>query len=160
MTKLVQVWSGDPTYGSPKEGVFYMERPYTPEQWDEHVWNRAKRWNTALRAKGMIQTTGFDIKGPFAFLDVGRRDMSHEHEGDDEWVLIGWFKRADGKPGIVSMSEIEDRREMAKRYGLVPAEPIRGEVAPKPVLLVADEMGEYNDPNHLNEAGIAEESMS
>lgn len=158
MTKLVQVWSGHPTYGSPKEGVFYMERPYTPKQWDTHVWDRAKRWNTAMRAKGMEQTTGFDIKGPFEFLDVGRRDLSPEHEGDDEWALIGWFKRADGKPEIVPMSEIEDRREMALRYGLTPAEPIRGDVAPKLVPLMADEMSEYRDPNGLNEGGVLEES--
>lgn len=151
---LVTVWRGDPTYGNPCEGVFYMEPPYTYEQFERHSKDRAKRWSDAMVAKGQRQTSKFDVKGPFQFLDVGRRDLSPEHEGDDEWVLVAWFK---GGPEVLPMGEVEDRRLMAQRYGMAPPEPLRrGEIAAKVSPTLADEMTEYRDPNGLTEAGLAE----
>lgn len=152
---LVTVWRGDPTYGNPCEGVFYMEPPYTYEQFERHARDRAKRWRDAMAAKGQTQTSKFDVKGPFAFLEVERRDLSPEHEGDDEFVLVAWFKS--DKPEVLPMGEIEDRRLMAQRYGIEPPQPLRhGEMPARVTPLVADEMNEYRDPHGLTEAGLAE----
>ncbi len=156
MTKLVQVWSGDPTYGNAREGVFYMEPPYNYDQFSTHSRQMAKRWVDGM-LDSMHQTSKFKIEGPFRFLDVGRRDMSPEHEGDDEWVLIAWFKN--DKPELLPMGEVEDRRLLAQRYGIYPPEPLRyGDPVAKVTPLMADEMDEYMDPNGLNEAGVLEES--
>ncbi len=156
MTKLVQVWSGDPTYGNAREGVFYMEPPYVYGQFKTHAHQMAKRW-TGNMPDSVKQTSKFKVEGPFRFLDVGRRDLSPEHEGDDEWVLIAWFK--DDNPTFLPIGEIEDRRLLAQRYGLKPPEPLRyGEPVARVTPLVADEMDEYMDPNGLNEAGVLEES--
>ena len=155
MTKLVQVWSGDPTYGDPREGVFYMEPPYNYDQFQTHSRQMAKQWVDGMPETAR-QTSKFKIEGPFQFLDVGRRDMSPEHEGDDEWVLIAWFK---SEPRWATMGEVEDNRLMALRYGLKPPEPLRyGEPAARATPLIADEMDEYRDPNGLNEGGVLEES--
>ena len=156
MSKLVTVYRGHPRYGSPMEGVFYMEPPYVYDQFETHSRQMAKRWLSGM-PDSVHQTSKFDVKGPFRFLDVGRRDLSPEHEGDDEWVLIAWFK--DDKPEILPMGEIEDRRLMAQRYGYRPPAPLlRDEPAPKLTPIMADEMGEYRDPNGLTEAGLVEGS--
>jgi hypothetical protein len=150
---LVKVWDSNPTFGDPFEGVFYMEPPYSYEQFERHARDRAKRWIERMAGRGYGQHSRFKVQGPFQFLDVGRRDLTPEREGDDEWVLVAWFKR--DRPEILPLGEIEDRRLMAQRYGITPPEPLRrSDPTPGVRALEASELGAYRDPHGLNEAGL------
>ena len=52
--------------------------------------------------------------------------------------------------------EIETRRQLIARYGIVPPEPVRNvDPAPGVNLPWADEFGEYRDPFGRNEAGVS-----
>lgn len=151
---LVAIWHSHPKWGDPKEGVFYMEPPYTVDQLEREKAKRGVQWLNYLTGRGFIPTTRPEFKGPFGFEDVGRHDFGENRRGDDEYVIVCWFKR--DKPEVLPVDEIDTRRQLAMRYGDVPPEPVRYMDTPKPGVNRpwADEFGTYRDPNGLNEAGV------
>ena len=151
---LVAVWHSHPKWGDPMEGVFYMERPYTPAMRDLAFENRGVMWLKSQSARGFRPTTRPQFVGPFDFEHKGRHDLSENRRGHDEFVIIAWFKRE--KPEVLPVDEIDMRRQLAQRYGLTPPEPVRYMDTPTPGVSLpwVDEFGPYRDPNGLNEAGV------
>lgn len=156
MSKLVAVWSSDPTYGDPYEGVFYMKPPYHSDQLLANAENRTGRWVKKMALGGMKLTTRPDLRGPFKFGSTERRDMSEDRREDDEWVIVAWYKRE--KPIEITTEEYDRRRQLALRYGMTPRDPAithRENLQPLGVVATpkADEMGTYIDPSGRDASG-------
>ena len=159
MSKVVAVHSSDPTYGDPYEGVFYMKPPFERVDVERHAEQSGRRWVKQMATQGLVMTATPALRGPFDFMHTERRSMDDGRADEQEFVLLGWFKR--DRPLILPMDEIARRRELALRYGLRPDVPVvthHGEPAPKRGTVLADEMAEYHDPSGLNEAGLKEAS--
>jgi hypothetical protein len=158
VSKLVAVWHSDPKYGDPYEGVFYMKPPYTSDQFAQQAYQKGQAWVKLKATAGLVMTTKPRVSGPHRFGDVDRHDLDETHREDDEYVIVGWFKR--NKPLLLSTDEIERRRELALRYGYSPNAPVlTGRSDPTSgaaAAVVADEMGEYRDPTGRDEAGHRE----
>jgi hypothetical protein len=158
VSKVVAVWHSDPEYGDPYEGVFYMKPPYTREQFAQMAYQMGVRWTKSKADGGLVMTAKPKVIGPLPYEDTRRHDLSENHREDDEFVLVGWFKR--DKPLLLTTDEIERRRELALRYGYTPNVPVlTGSSDPTSGLAatVADEMGEYRDPAGLDEQGYTAE---
>lgn len=152
MSKTVAVWSSDPKFGDPYEGVFYMKPPYGPDALRDEWQERGRQWGKMKHAAGLNMTTKPRLVGPIKFEDNRRHDLSETRREDDEWVLVAWFKR--DMPLILSTEEVERRRVLAERYGHSPRLPHRGDLQPAGVQsTIADEMAEYRDPHGRDEAG-------
>lgn len=146
MSKLVAVHSSDPKYGDPYEGVFFMQPPYDRADVRQHADQSGRRWVKKMAGGGLVMTEAPKLRGPFPFTHTERHDMTETHYDEDEYVIVGWFKR--DRPLILSMEEIEHRRELALRYGYSPEAPMltgRGDLTPKRGKTVADEMDEYRE---------------
>ncbi len=154
---MVAVWSSDPTYGDPFEGVFYMRPPYSREQLELQAEQKGRRWATSMASKGFVMTAAPRLTGPFSFLQVNRHSLDETRRDEDEFVFVAWYRRS--KPLLLSTDEIERRRVLARRYGITPNAPVRDGSppinAPRPVM--ADEMGAYVDPAGRDHAGMTAE---
>ena len=151
---LVAVWHSDPTHGDPYEGVFHMKPPYTTEQVMTQWQQKGRPWAQAKDKAGLVITTKPRLLGPFVFTHAQRHDLGEDHREDDEYVIVAWFKR--DRPLVMTTDEIEQRRVLAMRYGHEPMLPVKGK---DPVLAgvrsnVADEYGEYRDPDGRDEQGM------
>lgn len=157
MSKMVAVWSSDPTYGDPYEGVFYMRPPYTREQLELQAEQKGRRWGKHMASRGFLMTAAPRLTGPFGFRHVDRHSLEETRRDEDEFVFVAWYRR--DKPLLLSTDEIERRRELAGRYGITPAAPVRDGNppinAPRPVMV--DEMGTYADPAGRDHAGMTVE---
>ena len=151
---LVAVWHSDPRFGDPYEGVFHMQPPYTTEdvklQWQQ----KGRAWAKGKADGGLVMTTKPRLLGPFVFGHTQRHDLGEDHRGEDEYVIVAWFKR--DRPIIINSDEVEYRRSLAQRYGITPQLPTKGR---DPVLAgvrsnMADEYGPYIDPDGRDEQGM------
>ena len=152
---LVSIWHSDPRWGDPKEGTFYMEPPYSEEMCDRACEDRGRLWLRMMVEEQRYPTTRLQFRGPLDYTHQDRHDLSPERGGMDEYVVTAWFKR--DKPEVLTVDEIEARREMIQRFGLNPPEPVRymNDPVPGVSLPMADEFGAYADPHGLNEAGVS-----
>lgn len=151
---LVAVWHSDPTYGDPKEGVFYLEPPYTDTQREQVTRLKTQTWMDRMSERAKL-TTKIVCRGPLNFNHPDRHDMGTERAGMDEYVLAAWWRPF--QPEILPTDEIDRRRQLAERYGIQPSEPIRwdkGEPDAGVALPFADEYGPYVDPEGRDEAGV------
>lgn len=156
MSKLVSVWHSDPKWGDPFEGVFYMEPPYTREQLSLHAETKGRDWSKSMAGRGFVMTAPPRLVGPHGFRDPDRHDLSEDRRGHDEYVFIAWYRR--DRPQLLTMNQAEERHLLARRYGIMPSLPARGNDPPARIreaaTVLADEMSAYRDPGGRDEAGM------
>src|SRR3990167_10866372 len=90
---LVAVWHSDPRWGDPMEGVFFMQRPYSPAMRDLAFERKGVQWLRSQEGRGLHPTTAPQFRGPYAFEHALRHDLSENRRGDDEYVIMAWFKK-------------------------------------------------------------------